>query len=356
MILDRYLARAVLVPMCGGVAVLLALFFGYSASRQLAAAAERSLDLATALALVGLNTLTTLDVLLPSALFFSVLAGVGRLYREAELSAMFATGFSPRQLLWAVAKPALLVSALLALLTLGLRPWLYGAIYRLETQAELALDTRQLPVGGFVRLPELDYLFIADDVDRELGIYRDVFLHRAYPREGRVELIRAATGSLPTLRPGDRQEVVFTQPRHYLLDLQGERDGAARTERLTLVLPEAHPRQAGWKRRAAPLSTLAASAAPKDVAEYQWRLAAPLVPLLLALLAVPLAQAPPRAGAGGSAAAALAVYVAVFSFTTAVRSWVEGGLLPAVPGLWTAHLLPLSLLAALLCRPAWRAQ
>ena len=43
---------------------------------------------------VGLNTLVTLEILLPSAFFFSVLAAIGRLYRDSEMSALYAAGVS----------------------------------------------------------------------------------------------------------------------------------------------------------------------------------------------------------------------------------------------------------------------
>ena len=58
----------------------------------------------TAFKLIGLNTLITLEILLPSAFFFSVLAAIGRLYRDSEMSAFYAAGISRARILGAVFK------------------------------------------------------------------------------------------------------------------------------------------------------------------------------------------------------------------------------------------------------------
>ena len=83
-----------------GLGLLVLVFVGFSAARQLSLAVDGKLDILTAFKLIGLNTLITLEILLPSAFFFSVLAAIGRLYRDSEMSAasrwVVARSLSPR--------------------------------------------------------------------------------------------------------------------------------------------------------------------------------------------------------------------------------------------------------------------
>lgn len=356
MVIDRYIIKQISQPMVMGVGLLVIIFFGFSASKELALAAEKSIDLTTALKLISLNTMTTLDVLLPSALFFSILAGLGRLYKEAEIQVLLATGVSPWRILWAVFKLALLIAVLVSLLAVKVRPWLYDEIYRLESAAEMKLDVRQMPTGGFVHLEDLDYLFIADGLDETDLSYTDVFLYRQHNQGENSEIIHAKSAKLPSLKPGDPRELIFHSPYHYLFDLNGTRDATEKTMKFSVLLPDVDARKEKFRRKAAPIQQLKTSDSLKDQAEYQWRLSAPLVPLLLALIAVPLSRVWPRESRSRNVVYALLIYIVVFSFTTAVRSWFEQGIIPPIPGLWSAYLLPLAILAVLLMSNRWRTQ
>ena len=90
---------------------------------------------------------------------------------------------------------------------------------------------------------------------------------------------------------------------------------------------------------------------PRDIAEYQWRITTPLATVLLALLAVPLARSAPRESRFRNFAIALVVYVALFSMTSVLRTWIEQGKLGALPGLWSAYVIEGLLLVLLVTQP-----
>lgn len=339
-----------------GVGLLVFIFFGFTAAKQLALAAERATSLSTAFQLIAMNTLTTLDILLPSALFFSVFASLARLYKNAEMEALLAAGFSPWRVLWAVFKLALIVSILVGILGMAVRPWLYAEIYRLESNVEMNLDTSNLPTGGFVQLEELEYVFIANGLDEARQLYTNVFLYQQRDNGQSSEIIHAESAKLPSLQPGEPREVLFNKAQQYLLDWTTDRDLSMETRVFTVFLPELAARQQSFKRKAATLDQLQASGSLKDLGEYQWRLSAPLITILLAMIAVPLSRVSPRESRSRNFVYALVIYVTVFSFTTAVRNLLEQGFIPPLPGLWSAYLLPLVILLILLTRQRWRSQ
>jgi lipopolysaccharide export system permease protein len=142
--------------------------------------------------------------------------------------------------------------------------------------------------------------------------------------------------------------VEFFDGHAYLLDGDGSRDVSMRFASFLLHFPE-EERITRFRRKAIPTGTLGDSEQPKDIAEYQWRLTTPFATLLLAALAVPLARSQPRESRYGIFAAALLLYVLLFTLTGAVRNGLENGDLPVFPGIAVAY-LPFALLLAVLLR------
>ena len=88
MILDRYISWEIVRPFISGLSLLVLIFIGFSAAKQLSLAADGQLEVQVALKLVALSTFITLEILLPTALFFSVLAAIGRIHSEAEMNVL----------------------------------------------------------------------------------------------------------------------------------------------------------------------------------------------------------------------------------------------------------------------------
>jgi lipopolysaccharide export system permease protein len=350
LVLDLYLTREVLRPLALGLGLLVMVFVGFSSANELTLAAEGAIDTATAFKLVGLKTMITLEILLPSALFFSVLSGIGRLHRDAEMTAFTAAGVSPIRVLEGVLKMSLVIAMLVAFLSIEGRPWAYREIYRLEATAAAEFDVKRLATGNFVALDGSDYVFIAGDIDLQKGEHQQVFLQRDHDEGKRSELIFARRAALPTMDPLARTTSEFYEGYAYVLDNIGTRDFTMKFNQFSLHSAELEEAQESYKRKALGTFELADSKVPKDIAEYQWRLSTPLATLLLALLAVPLSHSRPRQSRFRNFVIAIGVYVLLFSTTTVARTWVEQGVIPAAPGLWLAYLLP-ALLLLILVKP-----
>jgi len=336
LIVDRYIATEIVRPFCLGLGLLILVFIGYSTARQLTFAAAGRLDMFTAFSLVGLNTLVTLEILLPSALFFSVLAAVGRLYRDEEMNALYAAGISRTRILVSVFGLAVVMAVITGALSIAGRPWAYRESYRLEAQAAARFDLKKMATGEFVTVQGSDYTFIADGLDLERGLHKGVFLQKDHRQGARAEIIVADAASLPVLNPGQALTAEFYDGYHYLLDNRERQDVTVRFERLTVRLANEEAAEQ-YRRKAETTGNLARSRRPKDIAEYQWRIAAPFSAVLLALAAVPLGRSPPRESRFRSFFVALAIYIGLLSMTSVLRTWIEQGRLGAFPGLWSAY-------------------
>lgn len=350
MIIDRHISLEIIRPFSTGLGLLVLVFIGFSAASQLSLAAEGKLDMLTAFKLVGLNTLITLEILLPSAFFFSVLSAIGRMYRDSEMRAFYAAGVSRARILGAVLKLALLVALFTGLLSVMGRPWAFRTSYALESQAAAQFDLKQMSANEFVSMGGSDYTFIASDVDIEAGLHKGVFLQKAYQGKGRTEIIVAESAAMPTLNPNQASQATFYTGYNYLLDERGRRDMTLKFKELVVHLPNEEAEEK-YRRKAETTLNLSKSSDPKDVAEYQWRITTPLATVLLALIAVPLARSAPRESRFRNFSIALLSYIALFAMVSVLRTFIEQDKLGAIPGLWTAYVLQAALLVILVTQP-----
>jgi lipopolysaccharide export system permease protein len=350
LIIDRHISWEIIRPFCTGLGLLILVFIGFSAARQLSLAADGKLDMLTAFKLIGLNTLITLEILLPSAFFFSVLAAIGRLYRDSEMSAFYAAGVSRARILEAVLKLALVIAVITGLISVLGRPWAYRTSYALEAQAAAQFDLKQMSANEFVNMDGSDYTFIARDIDLQKGLHKNVFLQRNYDEQGRSEIIVAKAAAMPALNPGQATRATFYDGYNYLLDNRARQDMTVHFKELVVQLPNEEA-QEKYRRKAETTANLAQSVDPKDVAEYQWRITTPLGTILLALIAVPLARSAPRESRFRNFSIALLAYITLFSMVSVLRTFIEQDKLGAIPGLWTAYALQGALLAVLVSQP-----
>lgn len=350
MIIDRHIRSEILRPFCMGLGLLVLVFVGFSAARQLSLAVDGKLDILTAFKLVGLNTLITLEILLPSAFFFSVLAAIGRLYRDSEMSAFYAAGVSRMRILVAVLKLALVIALVTGLLSVLGRPWAYRTSYALESQAAAEFDLKKMSANEFVNMGGSDYTFIAGDIDLDKGLHRDVFLQRTYKKQGRSEIIVAQAAAMPTLNPGQATRATFYDGHNYLLDKRSSQDMTVKFREMVVHLPNEEAEQK-YRRKAETTLNLSRSERPRDIAEYQWRISTPLATILLALIAVPLARSAPRESRFRNVSIAILSYIALFATVSILRTFIEQGRLAAIPGLWAAYAIQAAVLVVLVTQP-----
>jgi len=350
LIIDRHISSEIIRPFCTGLGLLILIFIGFSAARQLSLAVDGKLDMLTAFKLIGLNTLITLEILLPSAFFFSVLSAIGRLYRDSEMRAFYAAGVSRARILEAVFKLSLLVAIVTGFLSVVGRPWAFRTSYALESQAAAQFDLKQMSANEFVNIDGSDYTFIANDIDLERGLHKGVFLQKNYDSKERAEIIVAQSAAMPTLNPGQASRATFYNGYNYLLDKRARQDVAVQFKEMVVQLPNEEAEEK-YRRKAETTLNLSESDDPKDIAEYQWRITTPLATVLLALIAVPLARSAPRESRMRNVTIALVAYIALFAMVSVLRTFIEQGRLGAIPGLWTAYVLQAALLAILVMQP-----
>jgi lipopolysaccharide export system permease protein len=333
-----------------GITLLVLVFTGYTFAIKLSEAADGLIPLSVVARLIGLKSVITLEVLLPTALYLSIIAALSRLHRDSEMAAINAAGVGEARVLRSVIFLSVLIAVIVGAISLFARPWAYRQSYQIEAEARAEFDIRKIEPGQFIELQGSKYVLFARHVDKDKGRLQDVFLQSE--QGNKIQLIFAQEAFLPPVRAGERRSFEFVNGYNYLLDQLGKQDTTLKFNHMTVYIP-ADKRDTKYRRRAEPSINLYRSDAPKDIAEFQWRLSTPLATVLLSLLAVPLSRSAPRQSRYHSFIFAILAYVGLFNLTGVARTWVEDGKVQSFPGIWWIYLVPLLLFIGLMAAPSW---
>jgi lipopolysaccharide export system permease protein len=356
-ILDRYLVREILKPLAAVSGVLIGIFIAYTSARYLADAVEGLLAPEIVWALVLLRAVIALEVLLSIGLYLSVVFALGRLHTDQEMIALAASGVSPLRVVRTTFVLSLAVGTAVAALSLYVRPWAYEQSYRLRAKASNEFDLARVDAGRFYRNQAGGYVVFVDRLGPSGGTVQGVFIQR--DDGDRVRIISARQAHQVRDPRSDRRVLVLEDGREYRFETTGGAPGPDASRDRILTFKTAHVSLGDdattqeYRRKAASTARLARSADPPDVAELQWRLFTPISAVLLALLGVPLSHAAPRHGRQARLITAMLIYAAYYFVTAMAKTWMEQGVIGAVPGLWVIHAALAVVILVLLRPPAW---
>ena len=334
--IERYIIFEALKPLSFVLIILVALFACFSSARYLAEAVAETLGIYFMLKLILLKTLIALEVLVPIALYISIVMALGRLHRDQEIVALRAGGGSDKLIIRAVLLIAVPISLAVGALSMQGRPWAYQISYILDARAKADLDLARFQPGRFYGNEDTGAVVYFNDKtgadDQAVKLFH-------YARVGdNSEIIVAATANQREDGAFDRLRVHLNQGRLYRLNRREADDVLIDFQEL-VKFQEDPEIGIEHQRKSAPTASLLASDNPPDIAEVQWRLSRPVTTMLLALIAIPLSRSSPRQGKNEQAFMAALVFAVYYNLSGVARAWVEQGLVAKLPGVWWLHLL-----------------
>jgi lipopolysaccharide export system permease protein len=277
--------------------------------------------------------LQNLSVLIPVGLLLGVVLAFGRLYHDSEMAAALACGVGPGSIYRPVALLAILVSAVLAWLTLSLSPQATAETLSLRSAAAQAGRFAAIAPGKFRSFGGTAVVY-AEDVNPD-GTLGNVFVERNRGPRVEVALAQRARHSVTadgathtiTLYDGERFEGVPGTPQFRILRFAEH------------IVPIQVPTPTDVIRNidAQPTEDLLGSKDPDKRAELHWRIALPTMALVLTLLAVPMARLRPRQGRYSRVWIAILVYFVYSNLISAGKVWLARGQTPEILGLWWTH-------------------
>lgn len=351
MIIDRYIIREIIKPTVTICTVLIFVFGCYISTRYGEDAVHGILPGFSVLKLILLRIVIALEVLLPTTIYLSVVIALGRLYRDAELIAMFACGISMARVIKSVFLVSIIGGLIVACLSLFIRPWAWNQFFRIKTEAEMNFDLTRMKGGNFYETAGGERVIFADTVDNQKNRAKHVFIQTK--KENSLQVIFANQASQFMDEATAKPTLVFQDGHLYEFASPGEKGLILEFESSAMHLAPKDVIQPEYKVKAVATKALLGSKNLKEIAELQWRLTAPLSTILLALLAIPLSRSSPRQGKYVKAPLAILIFAVYYNFSALTKKWVSQGAIEAVPGIWWGQLLLAALIILLLKPPVF---
>jgi lipopolysaccharide export system permease protein len=352
-ILDRYILREVVVSWLSVTGVLLAILLTNQVARVLERAAQSQYPRGMVLELIGLGTVQYLSFIMPVGLLLGVVLALGRLYHDSEMTAAQACGAGARPVMVPVLGFTVLLVALLTALSLYLSPAAAGRMLELQSEALRAGQFAPIAAGKFRIFGGGNTVVYAQGAERD-GTLTRVFVER--DRGDKLEIALAQRATHTYSEDGDMQVITL---------YDGERfEGIAGERRFRIVrfaentIPVRLPAlgDGAVAAQGVPTRQLLRSQDSEALAELHWRIAFPVMAVVLAGIAVPLARLRPRQGRYARIGYAILIFFVYISLAIAGKQWLERGVLPQWLGLWWIHGAVALLAAAILLLPPWRAR
>jgi lipopolysaccharide export system permease protein len=347
-ILDRYILREVIASWLAVTVVLLVILLTNQIARVLERAAENQYPQSVVFELIWLGTLQNLSIVMPIGLLLGLVLAFGRLYHDSEMAAAQACGVGPSRIFAPITLLAVVVTGFIAWLTLDLAPHATARTLALRGEALLAGQFAPVSPGRFRTFGGGDAVVYAEDVAAD-GTLTNVFVERS--REGRVEVALAERA---------RHSVGEEGLTHVITLYDGERfEGVPGSAQFRIVrfaehtIPVEVPRfaDAVTALEAAPTRELLATDDLERRAELHWRVALPVMCVVLTLLAVPLSRLQPRQGRYARVWIAVLVYFVYSNLASAGKVWIARGTVPEALGLWWVHAAVVMLALAIIFVP-----
>lgn len=334
MIVARYISRDVLTTF-GGVLVILSLI---ALSAQLVGlfnkVASGQLSAGVVLMILGLKSISMVEFILPLAFFLGILLSFSRLYQDSEMTALFAAGIGPFQVLGSVLSLAILIAALQAFLSLQLSPWAEEQAQRISKDAAAKSGIKGLSPGRFREMDSGIGVIYAEALDEASNKMLNMFVQK---REGKKHTIIKADSGYEYTDDKNNRYVVLENGYRY--EGQPGQEGYAIIgfEKHGLLVQEESDEEIELWKKSIKSSVLWHSTDNGDRAELQWRISSVLLCISLAMLAVPLSQTTPRQGRYAKLVLAIVFYLVFTNLLSVARTWLSKGAIPEYVGLWWVH-------------------
>lgn len=405
-IIDRYLARELLISFVAATAILLLVSVGGTVADLLNKIARGRIPAELLFSLIGLRTVDALTVLAPLAVFIGVQLAYGRLYRESEMAVFQASGLAVTGLLRPLMLFAIPLMVVIALISFWLAPAAVRKSQTLLLEANRSLIIAGLEPGRFVELPNNDGVMYVESMNEDGTKFKKMFVasERSQAPTNALDAVGGkapaakdaakdvaktppapaadapATDKVPKKKAADASVAGATTHINVITAADGElyHDAGGAERYLGLnngfrvegVLGEDNYRLLRYERndikltdpdqdtsadsakRAASTAVLWQSQDPVQRAEIQWRLAAPLSVIILVLLALPLSKSSPRQPRYAGLLIAFLAWAIYYNLITIARSVLSQGKFSFFIGFWWVHIPTLAVALFLL----WRSQ
>lgn len=348
LIIFRYLVRELSGTFFAVTLVLLMIIVSGRLIKTMASAAAGEVSMELILLALLYRMPSFLEIIIPLALFLSILIGYGRLYAESEMTVLTATGFSDKKLLGYSLIPAAFMMLVVALFSMYLSPLGAQKTEDLYLEEAKLTEFELLAPGRFQSAPGGSRVTYTESLSSDKQQMNHVFIadgDALILAQRGTQYVSPETGSrYLELHEGRRYDLTPGSAELQILDFQ----------RYGVRMAEEQPERRKLRKEAVPTQDLFGSDNPQHVAQLHWRLSLMMLVPVGTLLAFPLSRVNPRQGRFARMFPALMLFMVYVSMLAGLIGLVEKGRISPYLSLWLVHLLFLLLALTFFLWPAFK--
>jgi lipopolysaccharide export system permease protein len=349
MIFQRALQREMASVAGATFTVLFSIFVTWTLIAILGKAAGGKVASSDVLALIAFTVLNYLPTILILTSFISVLATVTRSYRDSEMVVWFSSGQSLVRWIRPVATFGVPLVALVAALSFIATPWAKLKSNEFTQRFEKREDLKRVAPGQFRESSSSNRVFFVEGSSAGSTVVQNVFVNSI--ENGANSIVVAKEGTVESDGKGG-QFLVLKNGRRYQ-GVPGRADfRTMEFERYSMRVATKVP-VLGADLPVDAMSTPALVAVKNQytMAELLYRVSAPIMAVVLMLLAIPLGFVNPRAGSSANLMLAVLIFFTYSNLSKLAESSVKQGKLSFGMAWWPLHVAAVLAVLALF---AWR--
>ena len=355
-VVDRYLLREFSLTLLAVIGLLWLIYIATRFARYLAQAAVGNLPSEVIFTLLGYSSLGALSLLLPIGAFLAVMLALGRMNTDNELTVMAACGISRQRLMRNVGLFSGVIAVIVALLSLVVVPDVLSGRYELEQKAKIAADTTGLVAGSFKESRDGSWTFYSQGLTNDKQKMENVFIEI---HKGKRPLVFRAEQGRFDIDPTTGNKYLILGNGYRYEGQAGDKDYViAEFASHSLLVEKGGEKQTRERHKSLPTSQLLERGQDKDLAEIQWRVAMPIMAVVLCFYAMVFADAGPRKGRYAGLLPAVLTYIIYSNLLGVTRAWIAKGVLPIWFGSLWVHVLMIVVLLVIFNKQkiqhAWR--
>lgn len=306
----------------GTLVVILTIVLTMMLIRTLGQAAGGQVSPQDIVLLLGYTALAHLPTMLALSLFISVVATLGRMYRDSEMTIWFASGVGLTRFVRPVLHTAWPVLLVIALLALFVWPWVNQRSVEMRDRFERRSDLSRIAPGQFQSSRDGRRVFFIERNSADGQSGRNVFI---LSNGVDSEAVTSAKSGHVELEGEDRYLVLDKGQRNEQNRKTGEKSLSRFESYRVLAGERALSRMEELPPKAKRSIELMYEPTPQNQGELAWRLGLLFGAANLLLLAVPLSAANPRRASNWNLLIALLTFVVYYNVINLSQAWVGAG-------------------------------
>lgn len=341
-IIRHYISKEIIFTFSATLIVLLAILLVQRLALMLNEVMSGGISPNVILSMIGIQILRFLAELVPLSFLLASIVAFGRLYKDSEMTAMFALGMPLSTLYRLLFQLAIPLSIILLLLNFFLIPHFSSRFQDIQQQAREEAQLTIIKAGTFKELSHGKNTVYVREISEDQQSIKDVFI-KTLGHEGEYSITLAKSGRQQIEPQSGTRFLILNDGKRYTFAPSGAVDVLEYREiilRLDGTAEEAVPKMAA-------LPTSEVYFFINYIVVYKMELErrfSTAISLLILVIMIPaLAHSGPRQGRFSNLLAGIFIYVIYFNLLNLAQTWMRKGITPPVIGLWWVHAVMLTI-------------